>query len=195
MATTKEQRAKKEAEWLADHLQMLNGLKKRTPAQDLLIDVCAIPEDERDESDNEMLQALIATAKAEEATKKNWGLVMQIKSEKSEKERKSRTHELIQWGLALVAAGWVDSKTGKPRSPHLTRNALAGVITGAVELPTNHPKWSGWDERGASILGEYDKLSNAKEEAPVPPATIPPSASILADRKEALESMTINDRG
>lgn len=71
------------------------------------------------------------------------------------------------------------------------------------ELRTN-PKTRDWflKEWEAKISRENDqkRLAPLLEElrkmaAPVLPATIPPSASILADRKEALESMTINDRG
>ena len=167
--------AAKNAAWLIDRVQFIKGKKKPTDQESLLVALAEL--ENRDTDDEEKLQVLIQVIKYEQAAKNKMLEFSKLQNESDERDRKARTHELIQWGLVLVAAGWVDSKTGKQRTPHLTRESLAGAISGMVDMPVHHQKWADWNETGAEILRKSEKEKppkRAKNETPQPqPVPVP----------------------
>jgi hypothetical protein len=154
-AETVQEEAKpvEKVDWLKNHVLTLQGLKKRTEQQNLLIELYAI--EHKTPSEVKKFNAIVKAEKASDRAKKAIieasNLIQEEKKAEKKAERKARDHELFNSAGLLILAGLVDTKTGKPT---IDKNELLGALIGLSNVPYDHEKRIEWKKVGAAKIAE-----------------------------------------
>lgn len=174
---TAEDKAEKQADkkdWMASHIQYLSALKAPTDAQKLLLLLAAKT---RTAAEERTFSAIVKSEKALERAKKAKAAVTSMlskeKNEEAAKERKERTHKLIQLGLLFGYAELDESP----------RDFLAGLLLFGAKMPELERRKL--VTFGAQLLSEKEKApaaAPAPAKAPAPaPAPRPAPAPLITD--------------
>lgn len=169
---TAEEKTEKPADkkdWLAEHIKYLSALKAPTDTQKLLILLAG--KSDRTQTEERTFLAIVKSEKALERAKKAKAAVTSMlskeKTAEAAKERKERTHKLIQLGLLFSYAGLDESP----------RDFLAGLLLFGAKMPElERQKLVTF---GAQLLSEKEKAPAA---APAPAkAPAPAPAPLITD--------------
>ena len=161
-AEDKAEKTVEKKDWLAEHIKYLSALKAPSDTQKLLILLAG--KSDRTQTEERTFLAIVKSEKALERAKKARAAVSSMlskeKTEEAAKERKERTHKLIQLGLLFGYAELDESP----------RDFLAGLLLFGAKMPeADRVKLVTF---GAQLLSE-------KEKAPAP-APAPAKASATA---------------
>lgn len=101
----------RQTEWLKTRLEYLQGLRKPTAQQQLLMALAALPQ--RSPREQRRLDVLVRAERFAEKAQKARGEAARVVSEEQRQLRKKRDHALYRAAGLLGVAGVVDSTTGE----------------------------------------------------------------------------------
>lgn len=139
----------KESEFLKQHIPFINGLKKPTEQQKLLIMLHGL--DERTSAEERRLAALVKAELAAYKAQLARADAQKLLNADKEAARKARDHELYQVAGLLSLAGLVDKTTGKPL---VDRGELLGALIAIAEMPQDDPRRFSWKRKGDEVLAK-----------------------------------------
>lgn len=138
-------------EWVSKRVAYIDGLKKPSPAQQLLTMLFKQPT--RTPDQDRKLAALIraekAAEKASEARAEVARLLNAEKRAEAEAVRKARNHEMYQSAGLMSLAGLLDSSTGKPS---MDRGELIGALVAITKVSADDQRRAEWKRQGDAIL-------------------------------------------
>jgi len=148
-------------DWVSNRVLYLQGLKKRTEQQNLLIELHAI--ENKTPLDVKKLNAIVkaerASERAKNASLEAKNLIQSEKYAEKKTERKARDRELYNAAGLLITAGLVDTKTGKPT---IDTAELLGALISVSETKKDDARRDSWKTKGAAKLKELED-KNAKK--------------------------------
>lgn len=133
--------------WLIDKIEYLKGLEKPSITQRTLLDLYAIPENQRTSTNNKHLATLINVERTADKAASAQRAARKMLTEEREKKRKARTKHLIQLG-ALFEIANLD---------HRDPAELLGVLLKTAEIDPNDMKWQIWKNLGQETLNSKRK--------------------------------------
>ncbi len=142
----------KEADFLAQHIPYIKGLKKPTEQQRLLVMLHSL--DDRTPADERRLAVLVKAELAAYKAQRARADAQKILSAAKGAARKARDHELYQVAGLLSLAGLVDKVTGKPL---VDRGELLGALLAIAETPADDPRRATWKRSGDAKLNPKPK--------------------------------------
>ena len=150
-----EEKPVEKVDWLKNHVLTLQGLKKRTEQQNLLIELYAI--EHKTPSEVKKFNAIVKAERANERAKKAIieasNLIQEEKKAEKKAERKKRDHNLFNAAGLLIMAGLVDSKTG---DLVMDKSELLGALISVSETKKDDARRDSWKTKGAAKLKELE---------------------------------------
>ena len=154
----------KKGDWVAGHLAYLRGLTSHNDTQKLFI--LLAEKQDKTLKEKRTFALLVKSEKALQLAQIAQAKVSSLLDEKAGKERKERTHKLIQLGLLFSYAGLDESP----------RDFLAGLLLLGANMPEQERQKM--SELGADLLAQKEPKKGKKAPAspPAAPAQTPQSA-------------------
>lgn len=150
------------ADWLAQQVQHIKGLKNAGEQRLLLVQLYEMQS--RTPEQEKALAALVKVERAAERARNAAANASKALVSQKEAERKARNHELYEVAGLLIVAGLVDTKTGKPT---VDRGTLLGALLEQAKFMQNpNPNvLDRWKQRGDARLAEIEAEKAAAKEA------------------------------
>ena len=144
--------ARNDADWLAQRIAYIRGLKAPSDQQRLLLMLAE--RTERTAEDERKMAALIRAEKAAERALKARAAAARIIESERAAARKARDRELYQAAGLLILAGLVDTKTGKPTRD---RGELLGALVSLAEAQVDDAKRAAWKAKGDALMAQRER--------------------------------------
>lgn len=141
----------KRTDFLSKRLAYISGLKQATEQQKMFADLAAkfLNDEQMTTAELRAFKTLEAAELADEKAAATKRAARKLISEKTEAERKQRTHNMINAAGLMGLAGLLDKKTGKPLA---SNEEMLGAL---LELANRHPtdlERENWKRAGAELL-------------------------------------------
>ena len=144
--------ARNDADWLAQRIAYIRGLKAPSDQQRLLLMLAE--RTERTAEDERKMAALIRAEKAAERALKARAAAARIIESERAAARKARDRELYQAAGLLILAGLVDTRTGKPTRD---RGELLGALVSLAEAQVDDAKRAAWKAKGDALMAQRER--------------------------------------
>lgn len=153
LAGQKQQQKAAATTWEQGLVTFIQGLKKPTPVQQLLLDLHKLPTRTADQQRklNALLKAERAAYKAASARAAVNTMLSAEKRAQAVLERKARDHEMYQVAGLVSLAGLLDTATG---IPHWDRAELLGALMSLAAVPADDQRRSAWKAKGTVKLSQ-----------------------------------------
>jgi len=139
----------KKQSWEEKRVQYIEGLKKPSEAQQLL--VILFKKTDRTGVESKKLAALVKAEKATERALNANATITKMMNGEKEEARRARTHRLVQQGILFDLAG-LDTRS---------RGEMLGALIAAVASAKANPEhWASWKAKGDAMLAEKDNSAN-----------------------------------
>lgn len=134
-------------EFIKQRVTYIKGLKSPNDRQALL--VALFDKKNKTATDEKKLRALVKVEKAELKAQEAKANIAKLLSTEKEKQRKARTHELINSGSLMILANLVDGNTGLPK---MDKGELLGGLLSIVNATPEQRKQ--WKHKGDDLLAK-----------------------------------------
>lgn len=124
-------------EFIKQRVAYIKGLKSPNDRQTLL--VALFDKKGKTASDDKKLRALVKVEKAELKAQEAKASIAKLLSDEKVKQRKARTHELINSGALMILADLVDGNTGLPKMDK--GELLGGLLSLVNATPEQRKQW------------------------------------------------------